>query len=140
MRQNRPSTTAGASGKTGGMNRHPARIVLRELAVLVTALALVVAGNLATRAHLSAHSGPPTVLCHGAPEAGAASNGWPDAQHDGHLCNLCACCQATLAATALPDLAPRPLRHEARVAAATPRAAMAARRDLPPATGPPHFG
>jgi hypothetical protein len=125
------------------MNRHPVRALLREVAVLVTALAFLVAGNLVSREHLFARAGLPSqvaTLCHGNPDAAPATPDSPGKQRAAYLCDHCVACQATLATVAPPIPGPRAGRHIIRTAQALPEQLSTTRPDLPPATGPPHLG
>jgi hypothetical protein len=118
-------------------------MLLREVTVLVTALALIVAGSLVTRAHVLARAGLPgeaVVICHGDPDTAPATADLPDTQRNSHLCNQCVGCQAALAVVALPAFGPHPGWHLASTPLVSPGQLTATRPDLPPATGPPHLG
>jgi len=119
------------------------RTLLREVTVLVTALALIVAGSLVMREHVLARVGLPgeaAVICHGDAATAPAAAGLPDTQPGNHPCNQCVACQATLAAAALPAVGLSPGWHPAGMPLASPDQLASARPDLPPATGPPHLG
>jgi len=132
-----------ASGKESGMNRASVRMLLREVAVAVTALAFLAVGSLTMREHMFALAGiasPTHSLCLGNPDAAPATPDSSGKQHHTTLCQYCTACQATLAAAAPVTLVPRIGRHAMRMAQALPEQLSTTRPDLPPATGPPHLG
>jgi hypothetical protein len=132
-----------ASGKGSGMNRTSVRMLLREVAIAVTALAFLAVGSLTMREHLfvlAGIPGPTHSLCLGNADAAPAAPDSSGKQHHTPLCQYCTACQTTLA-TAAPAL-PGPCagRHVVRTARALPEQLSTTRPDLPPATGPPHLG